>query len=70
MVFGDEGFKEENTSEILSGFAERAFRRPVESGEMKRFTDLVDVRVAAGHSPRQATMMRSKEFSVHLLFFI
>ncbi|MEC5127650.1 DUF1592 domain-containing protein [Verrucomicrobiales bacterium BCK34] len=56
IVFGEGGFKQANTGRILSDFARRAFRRPVEPGEMKQFTDLVDARIAAGHSPRQATL--------------
>ncbi len=56
LVFGEEGFKAENTEKILKEFASRAFRRPVKDGEVNRFTDLVEVRVAAGHSPRQATL--------------
>lgn len=56
IVFGDKGFQKEDTTKILTKFAERAFRRPVQPGEMKRFTDLVDVRIAAGHSPKQATL--------------
>ena len=56
LVFGGKGFRKENTEQILTDFAERAFRRPVKKGEIDRFTDLVDVRVKAGHSPRQATM--------------
>lgn len=56
QVFGNEGFKEKNTEKILTNFAEQAFRRPVKADEIKRFTDLVELRVAAGHSPRQATL--------------
>ncbi|MEM9282666.1 MAG: DUF1592 domain-containing protein [Verrucomicrobiota bacterium] len=56
LVFGKEGFKEANTRKILKDFAELAFRRPVKDGEVKRFTDLVEVRVSEGHSPRQATL--------------
>ncbi len=56
IIFGEKGFRKEKTGKILTEFAERAFRRPVKPGEMKQFTELVDVRMAAGHSPRQATM--------------
>lgn len=56
LVFGEKGFQKENATKILTDFAERAFRRPVEPSEMKRFIDLIDVRIAAGHSPKQATM--------------
>ncbi len=56
IVFGEKGFQKENSTKILTEFAQRAFRRPVNPGEMKQFIDLVDVRTLAGHSPRQATL--------------
>lgn len=56
LVFGDEGFQKDNIPRILENFATRAFRRPVEEGEVERFVKLVEDRVAVGHSPRQATL--------------
>lgn len=56
IVFGEGGFQKKNTGKILSDFATRAFRRPLEAGEMEQFNELVKTRIAAGHSPRQATL--------------
>lgn len=55
-VFGKDGFDAKNKREILHRFAERAFRRPVQDGELQRFVDLANHRIKEGHSPRQATL--------------
>ncbi len=54
-VFGEGGFSEKNIREILTRFADRAYRRPVMEEEIDRLVALVEVRKAKGHSPRQAT---------------
>ncbi len=56
LIFGEKGFQADRRSEILEGFASRAFRRPVSDEEVQRFVNLADSRIAAGHSPRQATL--------------
>lgn len=55
-VFGDEGFQVDRQEEILHGFAERAFRRPVTKKELKPFLSVAEARREKGHSPRQATL--------------
>ncbi len=55
-AFGEDGFHEDRLREILAEFASRAFRRPLEDGEIDPFVDLAAARVAAGHTPRQSAL--------------
>lgn len=54
LVFGEGGFQEAKTREILKKFASRAYRRPSTEDEIDRLMAIVETRKAAGHSPRQA----------------
>lgn len=54
LIFGDNGFDEANTREILKRFADRAYRRPATGEEIDRLIAIVDQRKKDGHPPRQA----------------
>ncbi|MEM1441298.1 MAG: DUF1592 domain-containing protein [Verrucomicrobiota bacterium] len=56
LVFGEKGFQASKKDEVLHGFAERAFRRPVSEKEISRYVALAEKRIEEGHSPRQATL--------------
>jgi hypothetical protein len=53
-IFGDGGFKAEQTRDILHRFADRAYRRPASNAEVDHLMDVVKSRRAAGQAPRQA----------------
>ena len=53
-VLGDRPFAPERTRELLAAFAARAYRRPVQPGEVDRLMSVVDRRLAAGHTPFEA----------------
>lgn len=55
-VFGEQGFQEERAIEQLEGFAQRAFRRPLNANDRKRIQTTFDRRVSEGATQRQAAL--------------
>lgn len=53
-VFGDKPFTPDRTREILTRFANRAYRRPVQSEEVDHLMRVVEARQSAGHTPFEA----------------
>ena len=56
IVFGAEGFKEENIEAIIRRFANRAYRRAPTELEIQQLLDVFQSRKQDGRSPRQATI--------------
>ena len=54
LLFGEGGFSEVRTREILANFADRAYRRPVTDEEVERLLAVVQARKEQGRSPREA----------------
>lgn len=55
-VFGSQGFKEEQASEQLHAFAERAYRRPLSRLDSARIKKTYEQGLAAKAKPRQAAL--------------
>ena len=51
-LFGDSA----EPGELLSGFASRAFRRPVEAGELRPYVEIVEAELAAGRPFEEAIL--------------
>jgi hypothetical protein len=54
LIYGDHSFDASGIRQILTDFARRAYRRPATPDEVDRLLQVVETRVAAGHSPEQA----------------
>jgi hypothetical protein len=54
LIYGNESFDRDGIRNMLTRFATRAYRRPVTDDDVDRLMQVVDVRLAAGHDPRQA----------------
>ncbi len=54
LVYGDEGFREDRSREILKNFADRAYRRPATSEEIDRLIAIVNRRKKEGRNPRES----------------
>ena len=55
-LMGEGSFAEKKIPNILKGFTNHAYRRPVTEAELQQLLKVVKSRKAAGHSPRQATL--------------
>jgi hypothetical protein len=53
-LYGSGPIEDANLPELFQAFAERAYRRPVEPGELQRYLDLVTELEAAGNSRQEA----------------
>ncbi len=53
LVYGNDSFDRSGIRNILTRFAQRAYRRPATAEDIDRLMQVVDARLAAGHEPWQ-----------------